>query len=206
MTAAARDVAVRPAFRPTLPLTISRLWRSCFTIDPQEAILARRGFPTNDPAARRRLECIGETFLLGFNQGLQADDAERLWDHVETVSHEQRGFVVEGCTMGVVIADALTFGDRRLGPWMIRSGEAYTYLAHVGIGWGLARVPCGVPPFCGMLIRFIAGCFSVGADFMTPISIRNASSEAGAVDSGAIAHALMTKGSAVPFGFLRVPT
>jgi hypothetical protein len=122
--------------------TISQRWRSLFRIEMCEASLVRRGFAASDDAVRRHLEHIGETFLVGFNEGLLAgSDMEPLGRLVEAVSPDRRGFAVEGLAMGAALADSLTLGNARLRDWMRFSHQAYTYLAHVGAGWALSRVP-----------------------------------------------------------------
>jgi len=122
--------------------TISQRWRSLFRIEMREASLAGRGFVASNDAVRRHLEQIGETFLIGFNEGLLVEsDMAPLWRLVETICLDRRGFAVEGLAMGVALADALTLGNARLRDWMRFSHQAYTYLAHVGAGWALGGVP-----------------------------------------------------------------
>jgi enediyne biosynthesis protein E3 len=90
---------------------------------------------------RRRLEQIGEIFLAGCNRALIEDDYAALTRFIGHIDPARRGFAVEGAAMGAAIADALTFTDRRLCAWMTQNDTAYTYLAHVGAGWALARAP-----------------------------------------------------------------
>jgi hypothetical protein len=59
----------------------------------------------------------------------------------EAVDPEDRGFAIEGAAMGCAIADAVMFGGNRLRAWMACTAHDYDYLAHVGAGWALARVP-----------------------------------------------------------------
>ena len=140
MIAAASRVG--PALRIGVPPAIlSRHWRSLFAIDRIEASFCRRGFEAADATVRLRLERIGETFLDGFNRGLVGDDLDTLWQDVGAVCPAVRGFAIEGATMGVALADALVPIRPRLGAWMVRADESYTYLAHVGTGWALARAP-----------------------------------------------------------------
>lgn len=139
MTSAA-DEASLAAHRVRTARSLSQRWRSLFAIDPREATLARRGFTANS-AVGRQLERIGETFIHGFNHGLLAENTDDLRPIVESIGLDTRGFAVEGASMGVAVADALTFGTGRLRAWMAASEAQYTYLAHVGIGWALARAP-----------------------------------------------------------------
>ena len=45
--------------------------------------------------------------------------------------------------MGVTVADALSLRRGRLTAWLRATETSFTYLAHVGVGWALARVPFG---------------------------------------------------------------
>jgi hypothetical protein len=120
--------------------TAMRRYRALFAIDLSEAGFAVRGF-TAGREAQCRLEDIGETFLRGFNLALVEDDTETLQLSVERVEPDRRGFAVEGAAMGAAVADALMLGGSRLARWTRYNNSAYTYLAHVGAGWALARVP-----------------------------------------------------------------
>jgi hypothetical protein len=122
-------------------LGLARKFRSRFAIDLGQASFAARGFQPGSEPVRRRLELIGETFLAGFNSGLVEDDVEALQRAVSDVAPERRGFAVEGAAMGAAIADALMLGGDRLNAWMRHNETTYTYLAHVGAGWALARTP-----------------------------------------------------------------
>ncbi|MGB9369698.1 MAG: DUF1702 family protein, partial [Xanthobacteraceae bacterium] len=133
--AAVRADARRGAFA-----TAGRRFRGLFKINPKEASFQARGFAACVDA-RRRLEGIGETFLFGFNHALIEDDLEALQRAIEPIDLDRRGFAVEGAAMGAAVADALMLGGSRLASWMRYSNSAYTYLAHVGAGWALARVP-----------------------------------------------------------------
>ncbi len=130
----------------TLPLRrrfsgLGSRWRSLFTIHIREASFAARGFAPSDVVMRRRLELVGEIFLAGFNRALVEDDGAALAASVARIDPAHRGFAVEGAAMGSAIADALMLGGGRLRAWMARNDADYTYLAHVGAGWALGRVP-----------------------------------------------------------------
>jgi hypothetical protein len=112
-----------------------------FLLHPREASFAIRGFHEAQPATRHHLERIGENFVDGYNAGLVWDDAGALFLRVRRAEADVRGFVAEGITMGVAVADALTLRPRRLAKWLAVSDGQFTYLTHVGTGWALARVP-----------------------------------------------------------------
>jgi hypothetical protein len=115
------------------------LLRRFLTLHPREASFEVRGFAVSDHS--RRLERIGETFIGGFNAGLLLDDSSELQQFTDQMEAEWRGFAVEGAAMGAAIADAVSFRTSRLPAWLRRTEEHYTYLAHVGTGWALARFP-----------------------------------------------------------------
>ena len=125
----------------SLRASLARKYRSLFAIGAQQASFAARGFQSGSEARRRQLERIGETFLLGFNHGLIEDEVDALQAAVDRADPDQRGFAVEGAAMGAAVADALMLGGTRLDAWMRRNESTYTYLAHVGAGWALARAP-----------------------------------------------------------------
>jgi enediyne biosynthesis protein E3 len=116
-------------------------WRSLLRIDPSQASFATRGFPTCNLASRRRLEKIGEIFLAGFNRGVTEEDTKALRCWIESFDIDHRGFAVEGCAMGFAVADAFSLRPSRLNEWLARTEPDYAYLALVGAGWALARVP-----------------------------------------------------------------
>jgi hypothetical protein len=117
-----------------------RAWRSIFMLDPIEASFARRGLFASNDRTRQHLERIGETFIAGYNRAL-LEDVPAALAFVGTVDADYRGFAVEGAAMGATIADAIVPGDSRLRQWLASSENEFTYLAHVGAGWALARVP-----------------------------------------------------------------
>jgi hypothetical protein len=117
-----------------------RSWRTVFALDPAEASFDRRGFSCTDAATRRHFEQIGEIFIAGFNKAL-VDEGASARSFISRVDSGKRGFAVEGAAMGAAVADALVPGSAHLRNWRACVEEEFTYLAHVGAGWALARVP-----------------------------------------------------------------
>jgi hypothetical protein len=114
--------------------------RSLFRLAALEADFAVRGF--NEAAASRpALEKIGETFIGGYNAALAADNIGEITRYVEGVSLASRGFAAEGATMAAAIADALSYRQPLLPACIEAFNDEFTYLAHVGAGWALARIP-----------------------------------------------------------------
>ena len=81
------------------------LARRLLGIAPGETGSARRGFIVEDPAARGRLERIGEIFLEGYHGALEAKDFKTLIMGLNVVPLEMRGFAFEGAGMGLAIQD-----------------------------------------------------------------------------------------------------
>jgi hypothetical protein len=120
---------------------LSWKYRSLFAIDTRQADFDVRGFPCGCEEQRRELEEIGKTFLIGYNCGLREETTETVQRVIDQAERHRRGFAVEGAAMGCAIADAVMLGGQRLKTWLRLNEPAYTYLAHVGAGWALARVP-----------------------------------------------------------------
>jgi enediyne biosynthesis protein E3 len=106
-----------------------------------EATLARRGFHRKDDTTKELLERIGQTFLGGFAEGVAADRPEQATPRLNTQPPRFRGFAYEGAAMGLAVADAVSRRRSRFGTFLGGSGQDHVYMAHVGLGWALARLP-----------------------------------------------------------------
>ncbi|MFI6574910.1 DUF1702 family protein [Nocardiopsis sp. NPDC050513] len=106
---------------------------------------ARRGFPGRGAPAARRLEAIPESVVCGFEWGMEA---RRLWEvehRLETVDAALRGFAYEGATMAFTVLDALPLGrSGRTRELMDGPARPHTFLAYIGIGFAMARLPRGL--------------------------------------------------------------
>lgn len=84
---------------------------------------------------------IGQTFIRGYNTALLAPHARAVLSFTSGVPPTERGFAAEGAAMGAAIADAVSLRKPLL-PACLKTFETdFAYLAHVGAGWSLARVP-----------------------------------------------------------------
>ncbi|MBS0248460.1 MAG: DUF1702 family protein [Proteobacteria bacterium] len=115
--------------------------RRLFRLSPRQAELSTRGFTAVDPAKRQSLEATGHAFIGGYNSALTVTDLRDVLGHIAGVAPLLRGFVAEGAAMGVAIADTLSLGHERLPAYIAATERDFTYLAHVGAGWALARTP-----------------------------------------------------------------
>jgi hypothetical protein len=93
-------------------------------------------------AARDHLQRIAGTVLDGYHLALHDDGLGPLVEHLERFAPEERGYAFEGSAMALTILDLLHLGrGGRLGPFLAGPAAPYVHMAHVGIGWGLARLP-----------------------------------------------------------------
>lgn len=129
-----------------------RIARRIFGLSPEDATLEKRGFPCEaTPALKDRIETIGTTFMLGFNASLEAPPGEagmaRLCEALHRVETERRGFAFEGAAMAFALLDVMTAPWsarlRRFETFLAGEGGDFTYMAHVGAGWAMARLPFG---------------------------------------------------------------
>lgn len=124
--------------------TVGRtLMRRLLTPNVSATRLGVRGFHEKSPAARELLETIGETFLSGYARAVESRSAVEAEERLEKIPAPFRGFAYEGAAMGVTVLDALPFGGgHRLARFLGgRGGDAHVYMAYVGIGWAMARLP-----------------------------------------------------------------
>src|SRR5439155_14621271 len=52
-----------------------------------------------------------------------------------------RGFAYEGCAMGLAVADSVSFRPRRVRDFVDGVGADHVYMAYIGVGWAMARIP-----------------------------------------------------------------
>jgi enediyne biosynthesis protein E3 len=118
------------------------LRKVAFGISLDEVTFARRGFRVGDPTAQQRLQQIGNIFLQGYHAVLEEDAPEALALRLRAVDAELRGFAFEGAAMALMLLDHLAVREgKRLQTFLNGPGAAHIYMAHVGAGWALARLP-----------------------------------------------------------------
>ena len=107
-----------------------------------EATFTHRRFHADDPKVRDRLEHIGRTFISGYNQALTTSELEVLTRQLENANAELRGFAFEGAAMALALLDNLTpWNTKRVQQFLVGPAVQHIYMAHVGIGWAIARLP-----------------------------------------------------------------
>lgn len=109
-------------------------------ISPKEAQFLRRGFRITKSA--EYLETVGEKFLYGYHAALSTRNIPDMVGKLDLIEPLHRGFAFEGAAMGLFLLDnLLPFRKKLLPVFLSDAGESHIYMAHVGVGWALARIP-----------------------------------------------------------------
>jgi len=136
-----------------------------------------RGFHVGQPQARDHLEQVGCWFLIGLEYGMTVPGEREIATRLETVPREYRGFAYEGASMALAILDGLLPGaGGRLHRFIAGPAAHHVYMAHVGAGWALARLPRPLRPRVRLedpLLRWLAldGYGFHEAYFRTPLVV-----------------------------------
>lgn len=113
-----------------------------FGISSDEVKFTRRGFRQKKHQTVEHLETIGVEFLRGYHLAIHTDDIQQLVKNLNESQKLYRGFAFEGAAMGLALLDHLTPWRKKLLPEFLNDeGEKHIYMAYVGIGWALARIP-----------------------------------------------------------------
>jgi hypothetical protein len=99
------------------------------------------GWQPTGAEQRQQLERVGQTFLTGLRVGLEGVPTRDIAGKLAGIDRQFRGFAYEGCAMGLAVADSLSMRPRRLREYLAGPAADHVYMAHIGIGWGLARSP-----------------------------------------------------------------
>lgn len=118
------------------------LRRDILTPNVSATRLDVRGFHEKTPAARELLETIGRTFLSGYSYAVEARSPAESEERLESIPTRFRGFAYEGAAMGFAVLDGLPIGrTRNVAAFLTGRGRDHIYMAYVGIGWAMARLP-----------------------------------------------------------------
>lgn len=121
---------------------LATLRRRILTPDTAETTVAVRGFHVKSPEARERLETVGSSFLTGFALAAEAPVPTAAEAGLEAVPVTFRGFAYEGAAMALAVRDAIPAGrGRRVARFLDGRADAHVYMAYVGVGWAMARIP-----------------------------------------------------------------
>ncbi|RSM56200.1 enediyne biosynthesis protein [Amycolatopsis sp. WAC 01376] len=117
------------------------LRRRILTPDSAQSTMAVRGFEVKNETSKELLETIGSTFLDGYGTAVEARSTTAAEDRLQTVPERFRGFAYEGAAMGFAVLDALPPRGRRVTRFLAGRGTEHLYMAYIGVGWALARLP-----------------------------------------------------------------
>jgi hypothetical protein len=110
----------------------------------EEILFSTRGFHAADPAARALLEKSARQLLVGYECAMESTGTAEAVERLETLDHRFLGFSYEGAAMALAVRDALGPGraGRRIEDFLAAELPAtHVYLAYIGIGLALPRVP-----------------------------------------------------------------
>ena len=127
------------------PGVVGRLWARtlgrALKLSPAETRVASRGFQVDSTQVVQRLEAIGANFALGYNTAIGCTRLTQLTQALQRVAPAERGFAFEGAAMGLALTDGLTPGRRWFPAFVAGPASSHEYMAWVGLGWALARLP-----------------------------------------------------------------
>ncbi|APU15750.1 MULTISPECIES: DUF1702 family protein [Actinoalloteichus] len=119
-----------------------RIRRRVLTPNVSETELGTRGFHEKSPEARELIETVGRMFLTGYAHAVESRSVPEVEARLETLPTFFRGFAYEGAAMGCAMLDALPLGGgRHVERLLAGRGGEHVYMAYIGVGWAMARVP-----------------------------------------------------------------
>lgn len=123
-----------------MPASWRALRRRVLTPNVAETRMSTRGFRPKNEAARELLEAVGLSFVTGFGAATGARGPDDCAARLEQIPRDLRGFSYEGATMGFSVMDGFAPG-RRAARFIAGPAEPHIYMAFIGVGWAMARVP-----------------------------------------------------------------
>jgi hypothetical protein len=113
-----------------------------FMPHPSETEMDRRpGWPPAGAEQRAQLQRVADTFMIGLRVGLDGTPMTAIDGRLERIDRQFRGFAYEGCAMGLAVTDSVSLRPRRVRDYLAGPGADHVYMAFIGVGWGLARIP-----------------------------------------------------------------
>jgi hypothetical protein len=118
------------------------LRRRILTPNVSATKMETRGFHVKNATSKELLETIGRTFLIGYGYAVEAHASADAEEHLETIPVQFRGFAYEGAAMGATMLDAMPGSSgRRFAGLLAGRGAQHVYMAYIGAGWAMARLP-----------------------------------------------------------------
>ncbi|MEU7531949.1 DUF1702 family protein [Saccharothrix sp. NPDC042600] len=123
-------------------MNLRALRRRVLTPDLTETLMATRGFRVKDEAGKELLETIGRMFVTGYAHAAEARHPRDAEEHLERLPTRFKGFAYEGAAMAFAVLDGLPFGhSRHFEQFLAGRAADHVYMAYVGLGWAMARLP-----------------------------------------------------------------
>ena len=127
-------------------MSTNSLWKRiksrALSVSTDEVRLERRRIDPKNAAAKEQLENVGVAFLEGYHCALKDLDARDLVYSLEQGPARLRGFSYEGAAMAIWLLDATSiFSKHRWERFYSLASISQPYIVHVGVGWGIARLP-----------------------------------------------------------------
>lgn len=104
-----------------------------------EVSFTQRGFGLAASEVTEALEAVPQAVVCGFEWAMSAPDVIEVRRRLRLVDAEQRGFAYEGATMAFTILDSIR--GQRTSELLSGPGESHIFLAYIGIGFAMARLP-----------------------------------------------------------------
>jgi hypothetical protein len=125
---------------------LKRLKGRLIGLSPKEASFSRRAFPGCGSNSREHLESVIRTFIEGYNLAVREADMSRLARRLDSsFSTAFVGFAYEGVGLYFGLVDLLIpRSESRLNLFTHSAGERHDFIASVGAGFAVARVPLGL--------------------------------------------------------------
>jgi enediyne biosynthesis protein E3 len=124
------------------PTLMGALRNRLLAPDPADVTFERRGFHAPSARQQANLEKVGRMFLAGYGIGMTGRGLTEFSDSLAAVERPFRGFAYEGCAMALAVRDALLPARRHwIRDFLAGPGAPHIYMAHIGIGWAMARLP-----------------------------------------------------------------
>jgi enediyne biosynthesis protein E3 len=119
-----------------------RLRCQVFLPNQSEVKFERRGFWAPDATRQANLEKVGTKFLEGFAYGMGGRSLPDIESSLEMIEPAFRGFAYEGCSMALAVRDGIApFNRHWVRDLLASRGAAHIYMAYIGVGWAMARLP-----------------------------------------------------------------
>jgi len=122
-----------------MPTPLGTLRRILLAPSLHAVSFAGRGFPVTATAETVRLEAIPQSVVVGFEWGIEARRLAEVERRLEMVEPELRGFAYEGAAMACTVRDAVR--GQRTRDLILGGGRPHFFLAYIGIGFAMARLP-----------------------------------------------------------------